>query len=144
MAAATSSVLGNLLFGRLCKVTKREFDWNFNFGEGLSITASVPWRIVTPDGIAHADRDDGQWFGLPQPVDGEARANSLLSERRVAGVEADELTGDLRIDFGDGVRLDLFNNSSGYEGWQADLTRDDAPSLTIIAMGGGGFTTSPD
>jgi hypothetical protein len=74
-------------------------------------------------------------------VDGEQRANALLTLRRVAGVEADELTGDLRIDFGDDVRLDLFNNSSGYEGWQADLARDDALSLTIIAMGGGGFTT---
>jgi hypothetical protein len=144
MTAATSSNLGNLLAGRQCKVVKRESDWNFNFGEGLNVTASVPWRIVTPNGIAHGDRDDGQWFGLRQPVDGEARANALLRERSVVAVEADELTADLQITFDDGVRLDLFNDSSGYEGWQADLSRDSAQPLTIVAMGGGGFTIFSD
>ena len=71
------------------------------------------------DGISHGDEDDGQWFGLPEPVNGEARTNELLQGKRVVGVELDEQTADLRIVFDDGVRLDFFNNSSGYEGWQA-------------------------
>lgn len=141
MASATTFNLRNALVGRQCEVRKQEFDWNFNFGEGLDVTASVPWRIVTPSGIAHGDKDDGQWFGLPQPVDGEARANTLLNGRTVIDVEADELTADLRINFGDGVRLELFNQSSGYEGWQADLACAEAQPRTIIAMGGGGFST---
>jgi hypothetical protein len=141
VAAATSSILAESLVGRLCKVTKRDFDWCFTFGKGLELTASVPWRIVTPDGIALAATDDGQQFGLPQPVNGEAKANDLLAERRVAGVRADELTGDLSIDLGDGFRLDLFNASLGYEGWEASLARGHAQPITIIAMGRGGFTT---
>jgi len=80
-----------------CHVQRREFDWSFQFGEHLNIAVSVPWRVVTGDGIAHGDKDDGQWFGLAQPVDGEARTNELLQGQRVVGVELDEKTADLRV-----------------------------------------------
>ena len=49
---------------------KREADWSFDFGDGLNIAMSVPWRVVTAEGIAHGDEDNGQWFGLPEPVNG--------------------------------------------------------------------------
>ena len=88
MAATISSTLSDLLSGRQCKVQRREADWNFSFGEDLNIGASVPWRIVTAEGIGHGHEDDGQWFGLPQPVDGEAKANGLLGQRSVVTVEA--------------------------------------------------------
>ena len=144
MAAATSSDLNSFLVGRPCQVVKRESDWTFNFGEGLNIGASVPWRIVTAEGIGFGDIDDGQWFGLPQPVDGEATVNALLKGHIVTDVEVDELTADLHIHFGNGVRLDLFNPSSGYEAWAAKLSRAAAPSISIIAMGGGGLTIFSD
>jgi hypothetical protein len=133
------ATLEQLLLGRRCEVQKREFDWNFYFGEGVSVTVGTPWRIVTSTGIAHGDEDDSQRFGLPQPVDGEARANQLLGERRVISVKADELTADLTVVFDGDVRLDLFNHSSGYEGWQATLSPN-AGSPMLIAKGGGGFS----
>ena len=135
-----ASTLAAALQGRECRVIKREADWSFDFGDRLNIAASVPWRVVTPDGISHGDEDDGQWFGLPEPVNGEARANELLRGQRVAAVELDAQTADLRVVFDGGARLDFFNNSSGYEGWQASVPAG-GKELTVIALGGGRLTT---
>jgi hypothetical protein len=131
-----AATLSAALQGRECRASRREADWNFDFGERLNIAASAPWRVVTADGIAHGDEDDGQRFGLPQPVDGEARVNYLLSGQKVRKVEVDGQTADLRVVFDGGARLDLFNNSSGYEGWQASVPVD-GKVLTVIALGGG-------
>ena len=134
-----AATLAAALNGRECRVTRREADWSFDFGEGHNIAASVPWRVVTADGIAHGVEDDGQWFGLGQPVDGEVRTNELLEGQKVVGVEVDMQTADLRVMFNGGARLDFFNNSSGYEGWQASLGGHDG--ITVIALGGGGLAT---
>jgi hypothetical protein len=135
--AATLSVA---LRGRTCRVNRREADWSFDFGERLNISASVPWRVVSEGRIAHGDEDDEQWFGLDRPVNGEARADELLHGQRVVGVVLDEQTADLRIEFDGGARLDIFNNSSGYEAWQASVPAG-GKELTIIALGGGGLAT---
>ncbi len=131
--------LASALQGRQCRVGRAGATWTFDFGERLTIAASVPWRVVTADGIAHGDEDDAQWFGLDQPVDGEARTNALLQGQTVAGVQIDDDTADLRVLFDGGARLDFFNNSSGYEGWQASVPAD-GKQVTIIALGGGRLT----
>lgn len=132
-------MLAAALRDRRCRIARREADWVFDFGEGHSITASVPWRVVTADGIAHGDEDDGQCFGLGQPVDGQTRSNELLNSQKVVGVEVDARTADLRVVFDGGTRLDFFNNSSGYEGWQAAIGGQNG--LTVVALGGGGLAT---
>ena len=131
-----ASTLETALRGRGCRAFRRETDWNFNFGEDLGIAAFVPWRVVTADGIALGLEDDGQRFGLPRPLDGEARVNELLSGQRVSEIEVDAQTADLRVVFDGGARLDFFNNSSGYEGWQASVPIH-GRVLTIVALGGG-------
>lgn len=137
---APTEILFAALKGRECRVSRREFDWNFYFGERVSIDASPPWRVVTADGIAHSADDDGQQFGLPRPVDGEARSNDLLRGQRVVKVELDEQTSDLKLLFDGGARLDFFNNSSGYEGWGANVPTS-GKELRIQALGGGKLTT---
>lgn len=135
-----ASSLAAALQGCGCRVTKRDADWSFDFGDSLNIAVSVPWRVVTGEGIAHGDRDDGQWFGLPERVDGEARTNGLLQGKKVVGVDLDPQTADLRLVFDGGTRLDFFNNSSGYEGWLASVPAD-GKELTVVALGGGGLIT---
>ena len=87
-------------------------------------------------GIAFADSDDGQKFGLPEPIVGAATANTLLANRRTTDVEIDPLTADLSAYFDEETRIDLFNNSSGYEGWQASYPSDNGQTQ-IIGLGGG-------
>ncbi|MGH6997001.1 MAG: hypothetical protein ACREEO_02355 [Phenylobacterium sp.] len=134
------NAIGKATQGCSCLVTRLENGWSFSFtgtgAPGCAIFVSVPWRIVTGEGIAHAADDDGQWFGLPEPVDGEAKANALLSGRRVTSFTVDRVTADLRAEFDDGARLEVFNNSTGYEGWIAtfQLGPDD---VTWVGGGGG-------
>ncbi len=131
--------MARALEGCGCRVFRHELVWTFVFGEGLSISAPAPWRVVTSNGIAFGAEDDGHEFGLPRPVDGEARTNELLQGQKVVEVGVDEQTADLTIVFDGGARLDFFNASCGYEGWQASIPAD-GKELVIIAKGGGGLT----
>lgn len=124
------------LTGRVCTVERREADWWIDFPAHAGIAVGCHWRLVSPDSIMVTDEDDGQIFGLPRPVDAAARANDLLARATVTSVRIDRLTADLCVFFSNGFRLDILNNSCGYEGWQAYLDgRTGLPSF--IGMGGG-------
>ncbi len=122
--------------GRSCVIERREHDWAFDFGDGVGMAVSVPWRIVTAHGVELTDADDGQLFGLPAPVDVESKANELVRGRRVTSFDVELKTADVRVTLEGDVALQLFNNSSGYEGWQATFT-DDGKTITAVGMGGG-------
>lgn len=51
-------------------------------------------------------------------------------------------TGDLRIEFDGNTRIDVFNQSCGYEGWDAYYTAGSA-RWGVIAMGGGELAVVP-
>ena len=133
---SANNILAAAISGRSCRVDKREGDWLFSFGEGLHIAVAAPWRIVTSIGIAYGHEDDGHKFGLPEPVNGELLANEFLDERTVISVEVEPQTADLSVIFDSGARIDIFNNSSGYEGWVANV-RTGERAITIVALGGG-------
>ena len=135
MTSDLDAAFQTALAGKSCTVTLRAHDWEFAFGPANGIAVSVPWRLVDREAIALTDSDHDQRFGLPQPINAETRANELLNGAIVQRVQADAVTADLRIWFSNGIRLELFNNSTGYEGWQAGLN-----SQTVVAMGGGGFS----
>ena len=124
--------------GRSCRVKRREADWSFELQEDTGFAVGCHWRLVSPDGIALTDEDDGQRFGLPEPVDAETKANALLRGTTVTSATVDRLTADLCLRFSNNLRLDVVNNSSGYEGWQGSFDHDGKGS-SIIAMGGGGL-----
>lgn len=124
------------LLGRQCEIARREADWVINLVGGGSIALPIPWRIVADGRIVFANEDDGQQFGLTAPVDEEARTNDLIASRSITRMSIDSQTADLTIHFGDAVRLDSFNNSSGYEGWHISLPPENG-GMTVIALGGG-------
>lgn len=129
--------LTDALLDQTCVVERMEFSWLLAFPGRCAINIETRWRLLTPEGIVFGDEDDGHRFGLPAPVDGEAKANAVLGGHRVTGVLLDPLTADLQIAFDGGVRLEIFNNSSGFEGWSASLPLAD---MEIIALGGGGVS----
>lgn len=92
-------------------------EWCFDFGEGYVLQTASPWRVVRNGGIAVAHTDHGQRFGLPAAIDVTVAAPELVGTRIVKEAVAATGTADLAIDFGDGIRLEVFNNSSGFEGW---------------------------
>lgn len=124
------------LIGRSCVIGRRDHDWTFGLSEGVGLAVSAPWRIVSGGRIAFASEDDGQMFGLKSPVDGEAEARKHLGSKAITAVTLDRETADLTLHFDAGTRIDVFNNSRGYEGWQARYVIHDK-RWSLIAMGGG-------
>lgn len=49
-------------------------------------------------------------------------------------LSADPVTGDVTVDFGDGHLLEIFNESSGYEGWAVA----GGAGRLLVGLGGGG------
>ncbi|WP_313101091.1 DUF6188 family protein [Brevundimonas sp.] len=122
------------IVGRSCRVERREADWAFDLRDNVGLAVGCHWRLVSAHGIALTDEDDGQGFGLPEPVDAEANANNLLAGATVSSATVDRVTADLCLRFSNGLRLDLLNNSAGYECWQGSFNQD-GKAVTIIATG---------
>jgi hypothetical protein len=123
------------LVGQPCAVTRREHDWVFDFSDGRSVTVEAVWRLVSSTAILLTNGDDGQRFGLPAPVDAQQKANALLAETLVERARIEAVTSDLVVWVANGLRLDILNNSSGYEGWQGG-----AGKILVVAQGGGNLT----
>jgi hypothetical protein len=111
--------------------------WHFSLGADAGLVVECPWRIIARAGIALGSVDDHQQFGLPAPVDAEAVAGELLGGREVIAAEVRAESADLVLTFEGERRLELFNNSSGYEGW----TLNGADGRRVIAQGGGTLVT---
>jgi len=110
--------------------------WWFRFGDAAAVNLACPWRILKGGKIALARDDDGQKFGLSKPIDTEAEALRLIGGNPATSVEIEDRTADLRIKFADGVELEAFNHSSGYEAWNAWVYKN-STTIDVIALGGG-------
>jgi len=119
---------------RLTTAKRREHDWAFEFGKDVGVRVSCTWRILVDGRMKFAGDDDGQQFGLPNPLDGEEEATRLLGQRSIKNLTIRPDTGDLCIVFDGGATLEFINDSSGYEGWELH-----AGGLAVIALGGGGL-----
>ena len=122
------------LVGRKLIAAEREgFHWLFRFQDVGTLVTECPWRILSSEGIALSSSDDGQKFGLPEVVDAQSRTSHLILGKNVHHVDVRKESGDLRLNFGDGVLFEALNMSSGYEAWQFSR----AEGATLICMGGG-------
>ena len=124
------------LRGRLLVSVEYEvetFDWVFDFGDRHVLRVSCAWRLYANGRIQLGHRDDGQLFGLKQPLDAKRRLLEALEGRSIVEARLSEASGDLVLDFGANSRLDLFNDSCGYEGWNFALPG----GRWVVAAGGG-------
>lgn len=125
-----TKVADTLKWASLHAVTRFEHAWGFSFSSG-NLTTESHWRVVSGGRLLLTSDDDGQQFGLPEPVDTEAAAQAALVGGRVCAVELDVATADLRIAFEDGFRLEVISTSAGYEAWRLNT-----PGSCIVANGG--------
>jgi hypothetical protein len=128
-------ILKQVFTGLPCtSVSKAEYSWHLSFGSReATLNLECPWRLSSEESISYGYEDDGQQFGLSHPVDGVAKLTTVLSNSPVASVDIHEISSDRSITFANGVRLEAFNASSGYEGWNCSLTG----GTTVVAQGGG-------
>lgn len=115
--------------------------WIFVFGgDQARLAVDCPWRILAGGRIALAQEDHGHQFGHPAPVDGTVEGGRLLSGKPVTAVSTRQDTADLAIAFGGLEALELFNSSSGFEGWNISAS----DGLWVIALGGGQVAIFPE
>lgn len=130
------------LVGKTCTSIYRHYPNNcsFEFGSGV-LHVECLWRIVAGGRLVLTSQDHEQQFGLPNPRDVYAVAESLLKGRCALALRVREETADLRVDFDGNFLLEVLADSSGYEPWQFT-----APGVHLVALGGGGiadFSTVP-
>ena len=126
------------LVGQVCTRVHEHYTGNFTFefSDGRA-AVDCAWRIVRDGRLALAHSDHGQQFGLPAPVDAVRQAMALLAGRPIRGGRIDMALGDVVLEFEGGVRLDVFNDSSGYEGWNMS-----GPNGTSLVAASGGEVRS--
>lgn len=137
MSSEVSIFEANLV-GRKCQVGRVESRWAFDFGDGCELLVGCPWRLVSTAGIAVTSSDDGQWFGLSEPIDSSAKVAAILETAVVTSAAVNGATADLCLWFSNETRLEVINHSSGYEAWEAHSGAGDK-GATIIGLGGGGL-----
>ena len=132
------SRLDSAFIGRRCTSVTRfgAESWRFEFEGRTTLDIRCPWRIVIGGKIGLGNGDHEQQFGLPKPLDGKQEAKRLLVTP-VAKVSLREQTADLILEFEGEVSLEVFNSSSGFEGWECSTT----DGLLAVAMGGGELST---
>jgi len=91
-------------------------EWVFAFEEGVSLRARAPWRVVADGIVIVGSDDDGQEFGVNAPFDARQRVIAAIGSAPVSSASTNG-PGDLQVQFGPTVRLEVFNHSVGYEGW---------------------------
>lgn len=127
------------LVGRRCDIDKREHDWTFDFGDGCVVAVAAAWRLVNDEGVAFADREDVADRPVLRLLGGDSAPERLLRRRKVRRAELTPVTGDLTIVFDNGLKLEVFNNSAHYEGWQAYFALD-GESVCLVGLAGGGVS----
>ena len=128
-----SDRLSDVLVGAsLTRIEKLSFSWIFHFGNAVHLSVEGPWRIVSASRILLTSEDDGQQFGLPQPIDAIVNIRQILENHRVTAVDVDLPSSDLRLQFDNDTVLQILNSSSGFECWVLD--RDDG--LIMVGRNG--------
>jgi hypothetical protein len=117
---------------QLQSLEKVDWSWFFRFDAQHLIVTDAPWRLITPQGIAVADADHGQQFGLAKPVDAASCVFACLPSPAVQSVALDGRTGDLRLNFTEATYIQFLQMSCGHEAWHAH-----AAGGEIICTGGG-------
>jgi hypothetical protein len=104
--------------------------WQFDFVcAGLMI--ECPWRMVVDRVVMLGASDHGLQFGLPAPLDVIEQTLRARSGKPVENIEMEPETAALRILFKGETRVDAFNRSGGYGGWNFG----DREGLNLIACG---------
>jgi len=108
-----------------------EHTTTFQFG-AVTLAVESLWRIRVEGRIRRTSNDNGQRFGLDEPVDAAAEAFRLLQGRRILGVRVDDMCADLVVAFDNDVSLEIITDSAGYEAWTLSGTGHE-----LIAGSGG-------
>lgn len=92
--------------------------WNFTFANGIHVNiVGGFWRLLCKGRIAVVSYDHKQQFGLPEPLDVLETATKMLGGKHLKEISILKPTGDLMLSISDGISIEIFITSSGYESY---------------------------
>ncbi len=115
-----------------CRRVSLDGEWYFSFENEAVLRAGCLWRLVVKQRVVLSSRDHGQIFGLKSPIDAAQEAMRILAGKQVTAVVLETGTADVKIQLADGTKLELLNDSSGYEPWGFS-----SKAVTLVATAGG-------
>jgi len=133
-----TSEVEQLVGQSLRSVEKKGYTWFFEFADDIAIATESPWRFMNAEAIVVTSEDHGHPFGLPTPVDAAERVLSGAAEQTVIAASIGRATGDLSIEFGHRLRLQLLQMSCAYESWRLHIRGSET-----ICTGGGAIVYFP-
>ena len=110
------------------------------FSNQFVLSIECFWRLLGNEVIVLTRDDEGQLFGLLQPVDALDRLQTALASAQITQAVVIPGTCDIHLFFGNGQKLEVIVNSSGYEAWQLEGPNN----FKAIAQGGGNIVVLPE
>lgn len=110
-------ISSNSKLNQVC-YSNEENAWHLSFEENLSIRLECFWRLFSENGIVWISNDHNQMFGREKPIDLQYELNHLLKNHRINNIERDIKSGDIKINFDNGLFIEAYTSSSGYESWE--------------------------
>jgi hypothetical protein len=115
----------------LVLVQPREYDWQFTFSGGISVTAESLWRLLIDGRIRYTSTDHQQAFGLPKAIDLVEEVSEAIGDQRLSRIAVNE-RGDLLLSFADRTAIEVLVSSGGYESYNLAIG-----DRVFVATGGG-------
>src|SRR3954447_20036988 len=112
---ADDSSLRFLVGRRIESFTRNEYEWWLMFNEKQYLAIACLWRLIHMGRIRGTSADDGQWFGLPAPVDAAQEVNNRIAGELIESVKLQEGTLDIEFRFDNGYSVEVIPDSAGYE-----------------------------
>jgi hypothetical protein len=112
--------------------------WSFFFADNISFNISAFWRLIKNKEIWLVSLDHGHKFGLDTPLNIVEEVEKLLAGKHLTRIDIKEGTGDLVLELTDGMQIQAFISSTGYETYDFDYGNE-----RHIAMGAGQIAIFP-
>jgi hypothetical protein len=122
-------VIGN----EVTRVQAHPFTWQFHFQGDCFVNIECPWRVFEKGTYKFSGADHDQKFGLREPFDVVKETTRLIAGKKVTELSIAKEAADLVLHFEDEVRIELLQNSGGYEAWNVS----GPDGILVVAMGGG-------
>jgi len=106
--------------------------WRFSFSDNINFITQAIWRLLKNKKIQWVSLDNGQQFGLQNPIDLIEELTSELTGKHLLKIIVNPNTADLLLNLTDNLQIEIFICSSGYESYNFSIDRKN-----YIGMGSG-------
>lgn len=94
--------------------------WTFRFTNDVILKSETLWRLYQGNKILLISEDNGQQFGLPEPINLSANLNNIISGKNISRIRIED-SGDMKLFFDDEITIEFLITSTGYENYELQI-----------------------